>query len=154
MFWRLPALVDALARHPALAVAELASLVVTGAGVWLEIVPSPPLRPRGPGLHRAVIAAFAMWLIWIIAYILGLATHGVFHAFSYPPGGAFSAVADQELATGVLWLVAGACFVPVIFSAMLGWLHTENVDEELEQVANSASLPAVRGWGQPRHRAG
>jgi cytochrome c oxidase assembly factor CtaG len=150
--WRLPPVIDAVARHPGLALAELASLLITGVALWLELVPSPPLRPRGrSGLHLAVIAALAMWLIWIIAYILGMATHGVFHAYRYHPGGPLSAVADQELATAVLWVTAAACFMPVIFTAAHHWLHDgDNVEAEMERVTGTAALPAVKGWGPRR----
>ena len=44
--WRLPPVLDALARHPALSLAELATLVAAGVGLWLELVNSPPLAPR------------------------------------------------------------------------------------------------------------
>lgn len=150
--WRLPPVIDAVARHPGLAAAELASLLITGVALWLELVPSPPLQPRGrDGLHLAVIAAFAMWLIWIIAYILGMATHGMFHAYRYHPGGPLSAVADQELATAVLWVAAAACFIPVIFTAAHRWLHDgDNVEAEMERVTGTATLPAVKGWGPRR----
>lgn len=152
-FWRLPVVIDAIARHRGLAVAELATLLITGTALWLELVPSGPLRPRGRGLQVAVLAAGAMWVIWIIAYILGLATHGMFHAFRYPPGGPLSAVADQELATAVLWGVAAVCFLPVIFRRVLGWLHEDgDVDAELERASTGTALPPVRGWGQPRRR--
>ena len=151
VFWRLPALVDAVARHRALAVAEMASLLITGAALWLEIVAAPPVRPRGHGLQRAVIATFAMWLTWAVAYILGFANHGVFHAFRYVPGGPLSAVADQELATAVMWVVAGACFLPVIITAGFSWLHdSDDVEQELNRVTDATGLPAVRGWGPPR----
>ncbi|MFI5063328.1 MAG: cytochrome c oxidase assembly protein [Streptosporangiales bacterium] len=151
VFWRLPAVVDAVARHQALAVAEMASLLITGAALWLEIVAAPPVRPRGHELHRAVIATFAMWLTWAIAYILGFANHGVFHAFRYVPGGPLSAVADQELATAVMWAVAGACFLPVIITAGFSWLRdSDDVEQELNRVTDATGLPAVRGWGPPR----
>ena len=155
VFWRLPAVVDAVARHRALAVAEMASLLIAGVALWLEIVAVPPVRPRGNELHRAVIATFAMWLTWAIAYILGFANHGVFHAFSYVPGGPLSAVADQELATAVLWTAAGACFLPAIITAGFSWLHdSDDVEQELNRTADATALPAVRGWGQPRgHKA-
>ncbi len=154
-FWRLPVVIDAVARRGGLALAELATLLITGTALWLELVASSPLHPRRPGLPVAALAACAMWVIWIIAYILGMATHGVFHAFRYPAGGPLSAVADQELATAVLWGVAAVCFLPVIFRHALGWLHEDqDVDAELERVSSQTALPPVRGWGEPRrHRA-
>jgi cytochrome c oxidase assembly factor CtaG len=150
-FWRLPTVIDAAARHHALALAELASLLAAGTALWLELVPSLPLRPRGRGLQVAALAACAMWIIWIIAYILGMATHGVFLAFRYLPGGPLSAVADQELATAVLWAAAGVCFMPVIFLSALRGLHDDDdADSELERVASRTTPPPVRGWGRPR----
>jgi cytochrome c oxidase assembly factor CtaG len=152
--WRLPAVINAVARGPGLAAAELASLLIAGVALWLELVPSPPFRPRGRGLHQAVTAAFAMWLIWIIAFIQGSASRGVFHAYRYHPGGPLSAVADQELATALLWAVAAACFMPVIFISAYRWLHDgDNVDAELERATGTAALPAVRGWGPRRRKA-
>jgi cytochrome c oxidase assembly factor CtaG len=152
--WRVPAFIDAVARDQALAVAELASLLTAGIALWLELVPSPPLRPRGRGLHQAVTAALAMWLIWIIAYIQGSASRGVFHVYRYHPGGPLSAVADQELATALLWVVAAACFMPVIFTAAHRWLHDgDNVEAELERATGTAALPTVKGWGPRRRKA-
>ena len=152
VIWRLPAVVDALARNQELAVLEMASLLIAGTGLWLEIAASPPLAPRGREPQRAIIAALAMWFIWMVAYILGFANHAVFHAYQHT-GGGLSPVTDQELATLSMWLVAGLCFVPVVFTSVFGWLRDgENTDAELERVTGEAGLPAVRGWGHPRRR--
>jgi Cytochrome c oxidase caa3 assembly factor (Caa3_CtaG) len=69
--WRLPASVDALARWPGFAAAEMATLVAAGSALWLELVESPPSLPALPRPLRAVFAAVAMWTIWVLAYILG-----------------------------------------------------------------------------------
>ena len=58
--WRLPPVVDALARYPVLVAVELVTLLAAGIGLWLELVDSPPLAPRLPNPHRATIAALAM----------------------------------------------------------------------------------------------
>ncbi|HYA51184.1 MAG TPA: cytochrome c oxidase assembly protein, partial [Streptosporangiaceae bacterium] len=73
--WRLPPVMDALARQPALVVAEAVTLLAAGAGLWLELVESPPLAPRLPRPQRAAVAALAMWSIWAVAYVLGFASH-------------------------------------------------------------------------------
>jgi cytochrome c oxidase assembly factor CtaG len=93
--WRSPVAVDALARHPALALAEMASLLVAGAGVWLEIVESSPFMPRIQRPQRALVAASAMWITWILAYILGFSRVAWFSAYSHVAGGGPSAVADR-----------------------------------------------------------
>ena len=148
--WRLPAVVDELARHPALAAVELVTLLAAGIGLWLELVSSPPLAPRLPNPHRAAIAALAMWSTWIVAYALGFAGHAVFHGYD-GPGSPLSAVADQQITVALVWAVSACCFVPVVFVTMLRWLSpSDNPDEELQRLArDDRRLPVVRGWGRP-----
>lgn len=150
LVWRLPPVMDALARNPALLAAELVTLLPAGAGLWLELVNSPPLRPRLPRPQRAAVAALAMWSAWAVAYVLGLSNGAVFHAYD-PPGGLLSAVADQEISAALVWAVAGACFVPIVFVAMLGWLARDDPDEELQRITRApGERPVVRGWGRPQ----
>ena len=148
--WRLPPVMDALARHPVLVLPELITLLAAGTALWLELVPSPPLAPRLPKPHRAAIAALAMWSTWAVAYALGMSNHAVFHGYD-PVGGALSAVADQEITVGLVWAVSAFCFVPVVFVTLLTWLSaSDNPDEELQRLArDERQHPVVRGWGRP-----
>jgi cytochrome c oxidase assembly factor CtaG len=148
--WRLPPVMDALARHPVLVLPELITLLAAGTALWLELVPSPPLAPRLPKPHRAAIAALAMWSTWAVAYALGMSNHAVFHGYD-PASGALSAVADQEITVGLVWAVSAFCFVPVVFVTLLTWLSaSDNPDEELQRLArDERQHPVVRGWGRP-----
>jgi cytochrome c oxidase assembly factor CtaG len=152
--WRLPPVMDALARQPALVIPQAVTLLAAGSALWLELVDSPPVAPRLPRPQRAAVAALAMWSIWIVAYVLGSASHGVFSAYD-AAGSGLSAVADQEIAVGLVWAVAGCCFVPVVMASMLGWLAGgEDADEEFQRVFRDENERAmVRGWGtRPRRR--
>jgi len=148
--WRLPPVMDALASHPVLVVAELITLLAAGVCLWLELVSSPPLSPRLPNPHRAAVAALAMWSTWAVAYVLGLSNHPVFHGYD-PAGGALSAVADQQITVALVWAVSAFCFVPVVFVTLLTWLSAgDNPDEELQRLArDERQYPVVRGWGRP-----
>jgi cytochrome c oxidase assembly factor CtaG len=150
MAWRLPPVVDALARHPVLVLPELVTLLAAGIGLWLELVSSPPLAPRLPKPQRATVAALAMWSAWAVAYVLGLSNHAVFHGYD-PAGGALSAVADQEIAVAVVWAASACCFIPVVFVALLSWLSgDDDTDDELQRLArDERQHPVVRGWGRP-----
>jgi len=119
-------------RVPAFVVFAGGLLVAVAAlGLWLELVASHPLVPRSGYLRRAVLAALAMWTFWILAYVLGLSNHAFYRNFAHVPGG-LSAAADQQIATAVLWFVAAAAFVPVIFWNAMMWLRTdEDPDAEL-----------------------
>jgi cytochrome c oxidase assembly factor CtaG len=131
--WHAPGAVGAVARHGWVAVPEAASLLIFGLGLWLELVASPPLAPRSGHLRRAVLAAFAMWAFWILAYVVGLSDHDFYRSFHHAAGG-LSAPADQQIASAVLWFVAAVAFAPVIFWNALTWLRTEE-DPDAELVA-------------------
>jgi cytochrome c oxidase assembly factor CtaG len=147
--WRLPGAVDALARDPGLTVLELVSLAAAGVALWLELVESPPFAPRLTHLQRAVFAALAMWITWILAYVLGFSHVVWFHAYTRAAGQGLSAVADQQIATGTLWAVAAVCFLPVIFVSAMTWLaDTEDPDAELRGAVRVARLAGVKGWGR------
>jgi len=157
--WRLPPVLDGLARHPVLAVPEAVTLCAAGAGLWLQLAGSPPLAPRLTRPQRAAVAALAMWSIWVIAYILGFARDSVVHAYD-GAGSHLVTVADQEITAFVLWAAAAAAFLPVVFTAALTWLRdgSEAVGERPGSVAEPADgTPAapvrrvaqVRGWGTP-----
>jgi cytochrome c oxidase assembly factor CtaG len=148
--WRLPPVMDALARYPVLVLPELVTLLAAGTGLWLELAASPPLAPRLPKPQRAAVAAVAMWSAWAVAYVLGLSNHGVFHGYD-PAGGALSAVADQEITVALVWAVSACCFVPMVFVALLTWLSgAGDRDEELQRLArDERQHPVVRGWGRP-----
>jgi cytochrome c oxidase assembly factor CtaG len=142
--WRLPVSVDALATVPGLAVAEMVTLGGAGLALWLELVESPPLLPRLSRPQRACCAAAAMWTIWIIAYILGFSQVAWFTVYSHP---GLSSVADQEIATGVMWAVPALCFVPVVFVAALTWLKdTEDPDEGLRALVSAEQPPHSARW--------
>lgn len=156
--WRLPAAVNALVRHPALTVAEAITLLAAGSALWLELVGSPPLLPRISRPQRAAFAALPMWAMWASAYIMGFSGSAWFGALAHAAGHGLGTVADQEIATGLLWAIPAACFVPVIYVVLITWLRdSADPDEEL-RADPAARRPAAqdqpvlrppRGWRLP-----
>jgi hypothetical protein len=158
LFWRLPSVLDGLARHPVLLLPEALTLGAAGLGLWLALVPAPgpapaaqpsvgqPSAPRRPRPERALVAALAMWSLWAIAYVLGFAHDSVVHAYDQA-GSHLGTVADQEITAFVLWAAAGLAFVPVMFTVLLTWLRegSEPAGEPARRMPGSS----VRGWGPP-----
>ncbi len=151
--WRTPPAVDALGRHGWLVAVEAVTLVSTGLGLWLELVESPPLTPRSTRPVRVLLAALAMWAVWIAAYAMGLSRAEVYRGFQHLPGG-LSVGADQAVATATLWFAALCAFVPVVFFNLLRWLHTEEQpDEELRKLLREEGrrgVPHPRPGRRPR----
>lgn len=144
--WRLPPVLDALARLPGLVAAEAVTLLAAGIGLWLELVHSPPLAPRVTLPQRAILGALGMWSVWITAYALGFSSLPVVHAYGGATG--LGSVTAQEAAVGLVWGVAAACFLPVIFAAVFTWLTGGDIDDELRQEF-PAVRAGVRGWDRP-----
>lgn len=134
--WRTPAAVDALAGDGWLVVAEVVSLGIVGAGLWLELVACPPLSPRLAPPWRAVLAAAWMWGTWILAYVIGF-SNGRWYV-GLDQGGSLTWAADQQIAAGVLLLGAMAACMPVIFGDVLAFLRGENdPDAELRRLVRA-----------------
>ncbi len=130
--WRVPTVVDQLQRHPWILWIEAVVLVGVGVAMWLELVESPPVIPRRPRPHRVAMAAVTMWVIWTMAYLVGLSGNSWYHGFDHLAGQGISVSADQQLSTGVMWLLSAAAFMPVVFWNLVQWLQQdEDPDDEL-----------------------
>ncbi len=135
IIWRIPAAVDAIASSQPVALAEAASFLVAGVVLWLQLVPSPPIVPSLSRPERMVVAAVAMWVTWIVAYLLGFSHVSWFRAYHHVAGHGLSLTADQSLATGILWLGAAVGMAPVVFYNLITWLkHDEDPDEEMSRL--------------------
>lgn len=149
--WRLPPVVDVLARHPVLVLAEFATLFPAGCGLWLELVASPPLLPRTARPQRALFAAVAMWTIWVLAYIMGFSHAGWSPVYAHG-GPALSPAADQQIAAAVLWAAPALAFPAVVYGSVIGWLgDSSDPDMELRDAAaadrgETPPPPPPRGW--------
>ena len=128
--WRVPASVDGLAHHRWLSAVEGACLLVAGTTLWSFLVAAASKSgkcsrsgwtPSYP--WRMAVAAVVMWSIWILAYLVGFSRSAWYPAYGARPG--LSTVADQQIATGVLWAGAGLAFLPVIFWSLWQWLAPE-----------------------------
>ena len=145
--WHAPGAVADASGHGWLIPLEGVILLAFGLGLWLELVPSPPLcrvglpAQGGPGRHGHVDVLDPRLRP-------GAVQPCVLSKLRARPGG-LSAAADQQVASAVLWFVAAASFVPVIFWNALMWLRTdEDPDVELlalERAARRRGTPPLTG---------
>jgi cytochrome c oxidase assembly factor CtaG len=133
--WRLPAAVDRLHSGGWPLGVEVVSLSVAGTVLWLECIASPPLVPRSTRPVRIAWCALSMWTIWVTAYLVAMSNSDWYRAYDHVAGGGLRPAVDQQIAAGVLWGVAGVCFIPLIFWNLLQWLRSEeDPDEELHRL--------------------
>jgi cytochrome c oxidase assembly factor CtaG len=133
--WRTPPAVDLLARQPWASTLEAVTLVAGGTALWLECVASPPLFPRSSQPMRIALATVTMWVIWVLAYALGMSRSDWYPAYHHIAGHGLSLIADQEIAAGLMWAVTACCLIPLNIWILMDWLRgEEDPDEEMSRL--------------------
>lgn len=104
--WHLPVLYDAALRSPPLHALEHLAFFATALLFWTRVVYSPPWR--SPLSEPAKLAYLGSTLVvgWVLAIVLALATSPLYSAYADMASrpGQISALTDQQLAAGVMWV--------------------------------------------------
>jgi cytochrome c oxidase assembly factor CtaG len=122
--WHVPALFDATLRSEALHPLEHGLFFATAMLFWKQVIHSPPLRARLAAAQRIAYVVGAMVLSWGLAVVLALAPNPLYAHYAHEisrPGG-LSALGDQQIAAGIMWVPGSITFVIVIFVSVHRWL--------------------------------
>ena len=122
--WHLPVLFDATLRSSELHALEHTLFFCTALLFWKQVIPSAPLRARLNSPQRVGYLVGAMIVSWVLAVVLALAPHPLYSFYAHEavrPGG-ISAMADQQIAAGVMWVPGSITFLIVIFAYVHRWL--------------------------------
>jgi cytochrome c oxidase assembly factor CtaG len=122
--WHVPALFDATLRSGALHALEHTLFFLTAIMFWKQVIPSPPLHTSLVAAQRAVYAIGGMIVSWVLAVVLALAPQPLYGHYAHLPSrpGGISALADQALAAGVMWVPGSITFLVVVFVYVHRWL--------------------------------
>jgi putative membrane protein len=124
LVWHVPSLFDATLRSSAVHALEHTLFFSTALLFWKQVLPSPPLHARLVPLQRVAYLVGAMVVSWILAVVLALAPHPLYAHYAHEatrPGG-ISALADQQLAAGIMWVPGSITFLIVMFAYVHRWL--------------------------------
>jgi putative membrane protein len=122
--WHVPALFDATLRSGALHALEHTLFFATAVMFWKQVIPSPPLHMRLTAAQRVVYSIAGMTVSWALAVVLALAPDPLYSFYAHlssRPGG-ISAIADQQLAAGIMWVPGSVTFLIVVFVYVHRWL--------------------------------
>ena len=121
--WHLPGLYDLTLRSQLVHDCEHALFFGTALAFWANLLPAP--RPRLGDAQRVIYATAALLVSWLLALVLGLARGPIYHVYSALPSrpGGISALADQQLAAGVMWVPASIPYCVVLACAIFAWLN-------------------------------
>jgi cytochrome c oxidase assembly factor CtaG len=124
LLWHLPALYDLTLRDGPVHDLEHALFFSTALLFWAHLLPGVSGRPRLSDGARAVYGTAALLVSWILAIVLGLAQeplYGAYASLAQRPGG-LSALSDQQLAAGVMWVPGSVPYCIVLVVVALRWL--------------------------------
>jgi putative membrane protein len=142
--WHLPPLYDLTLRNHLVHHLEHGLFLGLGLAFWAHVFDQHPFRSPLGTPARAAFVFIAMVQSWVLAGVLSFAT-APFYAYallSWRPGG-ISALTDQQLGGGMMW-VPGAITYSIVFVALLfRWLAEE--DSRAQRVVAAAEHGGVRG---------
>jgi putative membrane protein len=125
--WHIPALYDATLRSNAIHQLEHAMFFFTGLLFWARVIDPGPLRPRLVWPMRMAYVVGAMVVGWVLAITLVLAPHplyGHYAALVHRPGG-ISALTDQQLAAGIMWVPGSLAYAVAFLIGLYRWLEPD-----------------------------
>jgi putative membrane protein len=124
LVWHVPALFDATLRSEPLHILEHTLFFTTAVMFWKQVIDSPPLHARLGAVQRVAYLVGAMIVSWVLAIAIALAPHPLYEFYAHEatrPGG-ISALTDQQIAAGIMWVPGSITFVIVIFVYVHRWL--------------------------------
>jgi putative membrane protein len=126
--WHIPAAYDATLRSGAIHDLEHAMFFFTGLLFWARVIDHGPLRPRLPWPGRIAYVLGAMIVGWIIAITLVLVPDPIYPYYAllaHRPGG-ISALTDQQLAAGVMWVPGSLAYTIAMIISFYRWLEPDS----------------------------
>jgi putative membrane protein len=124
LLWHVPALYDLTLRDGPVHDLEHALFFGTALLFWVHLVPGAAGRPQLADGARAIYGTAALLVSWLLAIVLGLAQAPLYDAYAslaQRPGG-LSALGDQQLAAGVMWVPGSVPYCIVLVVVALRWL--------------------------------
>lgn len=110
--WHVPALYDLTLRSSLVHELEHTLFLGTALLLWVHLLPSP--RPQLSDGQRVVYGTGALLVSWVLAIVLGVASHPLYTA--YP------SLTDQQVAAGIMWVPGSVPFCVALAFALYRWL--------------------------------
>jgi cytochrome c oxidase assembly factor CtaG len=127
VLWHVPALYDAALSHPVVHDLEHVTFFLTALLLWAHLLGDGPFRSRLTLPWRAAYAIAAMLVGWAVAVAIATAPSPLYTHYanltSRPLG--LSALADQQLAAGVMWVPASVPWIALAMVCVYGWLDPD-----------------------------
>jgi putative membrane protein len=125
--WHIPGAYDATLSSGAIHDVEHAMFFFTGLLFWARVIDPGPLRPRLIWPTRIAYVIGAMVVGWMLAITLVLVPEPIYSHYAlllHRPGG-ISALTDQQLAGGMMWVPGSLSYGIAMIIGVYRWLEPE-----------------------------
>jgi putative membrane protein len=125
VLWHVPALYDAALASQAVHDLEHAVFFATSVLLWSHLLGDGPFRTRLTLPWRGIYAVGTLVVGWALAVVLADATSPLYSHYAdlaSRPGG-ISALTDQQLAAGVMWVPGSVPWTVIVLVCTYGWLN-------------------------------
>jgi putative membrane protein len=129
--WHVPAAYDATLQSQFVHALEHATFFGTALLFWTRVIDSPPWRSSLADVPRAIYLGLAMVVSWVLAITFAVSTGPVYAPYAAEasrPGG-ITALADQQLAAGVMWVPGSIPLAIAILFVIYRWLQPKRPRE-------------------------
>jgi putative membrane protein len=129
-FWHIPSMYDAAASDEGIHLLEHTCFVAAALLYWGPLLEAPPVRARIGHLRRAGWFAAGAVPGWILAIVLSEATHPLYPFYATLDHRAFglSAIADQQIGAGVMWVPGSIANFVAFIVYVYRWLEPSEAE--------------------------
>ena len=146
IMWHIPVMYDLTLRHLAVHALEHTTFLLFGILLWCQVIDSPPLHARLRQDLRVYYMVATGVVSWVLSLVLAFAPSPLIPVYAHladRPGG-ISALADQQIAGGVMLGPGSVSITLFVFIGLYRWLGSEGGD------ATSAGLRRRSATGGAR----
>jgi putative membrane protein len=125
--WHVPSAYNATLTSNVVHQLEHAMFFFFGLLFWARVVDPGPLRPRLVWPMRIVYVSSAMVVSWVLAIALVVVQHPLYAHYAelgHRPGG-ITALADQQIAGGVMWVLGSVAYTVTLMIGVYRWLAAD-----------------------------
>ncbi len=138
--WHLPVLYDAALRSEPVHAFEHLTFFATALILWTRVIYSPPWRSPLSETGKLVYLTGTLLVGWVLAIVLALAPSPLysFYADETTRPGHISALTDQQLAAGVMWVPGSIAYTIAIIVIAYRWLEPH--ESRRDSIARSTGV--------------
>jgi putative membrane protein len=128
VFWHIPAAYDLTLTNGTVHALEHAMFFFTGLLFWARVIDPGPLRPRLVWPTRIAFVTGAMVVSWLLSLTLVFIPRAIYSYYAALPSrpGGISALTDQQLAGGVMWVLGSIAYTITFIIGFYRWLEPDS----------------------------